>query len=60
MKVIKKIFGFILNPVGSFYSPKTTEQVVKKTNKSDWFIYVIALLITALIILYSYKEVIFK
>lgn len=54
MKIIKNILLFILNPLRTFGLGKGSDKVVSTVAKKDFVIYIIAFLVTAAIIYFTY------
>lgn len=54
MKVLKKIIFFILNPFRTFGFGKSSDKIVKEVGKRDYIIYIVALLVTILIVYLHY------
>ena len=54
MNVIKKILNFIFNPLNNASVGKSTEKIVEFFTKHPIFIFVIALLVSALIFFLGY------
>lgn len=56
MKILKNILFFILNPFRTFGFGKSSDKVVKEVAKRDYIIYIVAFLVTILIVyLYYFK-----
>lgn len=60
MRIFRKIISVIFNPLGALYFPKTSDNIIKKTNRYPYIIYGIAFIATIIIILIVYRDVIFK
>lgn len=60
MKVISKIFSYIFNPIASALGVKAPESIAKTFTKRPYLIWVLALIITACIILVMYRSYIFS
>lgn len=55
MKVIKKIFNFIFNPLNNVSFGKSTEKLVNLFTNHPIFIFIIALLVSALIFMVGHN-----
>lgn len=60
MRWLKKILDVIFNPIGSLFFPHSSDKIIKKTTRYPFIIYFVALVLTVIVILFVYRDYIFK
>lgn len=54
MRIFKKIILFIINPFRTFGFGKSSDKIVKEVSKRDYVLYIVAFLVTLLIVYINY------